>query len=106
MAHPKRETNFALFFVFISILRILLAVITLPGQFGTAQDKFGQSLPAVHSLWLGTYRLDFGCLAASNHFLCANATNRTRCLRQYTNATTASKKPAKPIYAIEEYVHT
>ncbi len=65
-----------------SILRILLAVITPPGQFRTAQDNFRQPLPPVHSQRLGVYRLDFGCLADTNHFLCAKATNRTRCLRQ------------------------
>ena len=42
MAHPKRVINFALFFFSpFSILRILLAVITPPGQFQTTQDKFG-----------------------------------------------------------------
>lgn len=47
MAHPKRVINFALFFSPFSILRILFAVITPPGQFQTVQDKFGQPLPPV-----------------------------------------------------------
>lgn len=47
MAHPKRVINFALFFMPFSIQRILLAVITPPGQFQTAQDKFGQPLPSI-----------------------------------------------------------
>ena len=41
MAHPKRVINFALFFSSFSILRILLVVITPPGQIQTVQDKFG-----------------------------------------------------------------